>query len=283
VLGSWTHLPSLLTGLLPALFLTPLLARFGWRHGWRAEPRSDRFGRRRVATTGGVTLALVLLPLLVGRGVGMPLAGLLFLSFLVGLWDDRRELSPGVKALLTGLLALGTLWLGPARGAEGLVAPMLFWVLLHALNIVDNMDGVALGVAVMSLASAAWLLGETRLTMAAGAALGVWLWNLPPARVYLGDSGSFLLGALAWWASWRIWVQPSGKLPALLLWGFPLLDLLFVSARRLRRRIPPWRGGTDHLAHALAARWGIRGALAGCLLVHAVFLFLSWRAWLTMP
>ena len=131
--------------------------------------------------------------------------------FVVGVLDDRLQLSPLAK--LVASLAIGAFLVFALAGAEPdgalppsytLVGTIWFAGICHALNLLDNMDGLAAGVALIAavfLAVAARRRRSARrwsslLAALAGALLGFLYWNRPPARLFMGDCGSLFIGAL---------------------------------------------------------------------------------------
>ena len=142
----------------------------------------------------------------------------------------------------------------------------VLWVVAvtNAFNFIDNMDGIAAGVAAASALGIAAIAGHngdflvTSLSLAtAGAALGFLRYNFPPARIFLGDAGSMLLGFLvaALILKLDLPVGPSAPrvLSTVLLAGVPLFDLSVVVIARLRDGRPIWLGSTDHTSHRMAA------------------------------
>jgi UDP-GlcNAc:undecaprenyl-phosphate GlcNAc-1-phosphate transferase len=198
------------------------------------------------------------------------------MAFAIGAWDDLREMKPSAKGGLTALLAL----LAPLVFGVTSIGPFLLlaascWICLHAFNIVDNMDGVALGTGALSFTGLALITGHPLAWSAAGATAGVILWNLPPARLFLGDSGSLLLGMWSWgWgAGAGFWMKEAGGGTEILvlLWALPLLDLVFVSTTRLLSGRRPWVGGRDHMTHRMARAFGTSNrALTVWLALHLV-------------
>jgi UDP-GlcNAc:undecaprenyl-phosphate GlcNAc-1-phosphate transferase len=226
------------------------------RVGALSQVRPDRWSNRSaVPRLAGPALLLGLLPWVPWR------AGLILAAFCgVGVLDDLHRLSARDKSLLlalpTGLAAwlTGDLW--TACGC---------FVVATAFNLLDHADGLAGTVALVSLAMAGGHLGFA----GAGACAGFLLHNYPPARAYLGDGGSHLLGAavvLAW--------EPQGLTPTILGSAVPLIDVGYVSLRRLIHGRAPWIGGTDHTGHELL-RAGLAprvlppayGAVAGLAIV----------------
>ncbi|WP_245436709.1 MraY family glycosyltransferase [Mesorhizobium tamadayense] len=112
----------------------------------------------------------------------------------------------------------------------------------------DHADGLAAGTA----AAAFFGLGGDIGMAGAGACMGFLCFNYPPACVFMGDSGSLLLGAAI-----MLLASERGLGSSLALIAVPLIDALFVIIRRLREGRRPWVGGTDHLGHTLL-RIGVR-------------------------
>nr|XP_061801971.1 probable undecaprenyl-phosphate N-acetylglucosaminyl 1-phosphate transferase [Nerophis lumbriciformis] len=231
------------------------------------------------ATMASFTLtAANVVPGLAGGGV-VSGAGLLAAAvgvFALGLWDDSQRLPVTVKApaqLVVVALAL-------AAGAvidtalPGWADLMLsgWWIfgVMNTLNLLDNMDGVAAGVAAVAalgllvLLPAGWPVALA--VVLGGACLGFLCLNFSPARLFMGDSGSLLLGLLL--AVLAIEAQ-RGASDSLVSWvapvvvlAVPLFDTTLVVVSRLRRGLNPMtHSGTDHLAHRLLRLgWPVAGA-----------------------
>jgi UDP-GlcNAc:undecaprenyl-phosphate GlcNAc-1-phosphate transferase len=222
---------------------------------------------------GGIALQLVVGALAFWQGGWQsPVLQSILISGLVvfffGLLDDYRPLSPLVKLFGQALAAVVLISLGvtvrlfPQDWLNW--ALTMFWVIgvTNAYNFVDSTDGLALGLA--ALAAAFFVMvthdaGQERLaTFSAillGTSVGLFYHNNAPARLFLGDSGSQLLGF--WLAALAIAYNPPGfnrlsswHLPILLL-GVPLFDMALVIISRLRLRLPIYRAGLDHTYHRL--------------------------------
>src|SRR4051812_5079445 len=208
---------------------------------------------------------------------------------VLGLWDDRKALGPyvklivqlGVTALLIGsfrelriLTALGT---GPS------VVLTVLWVgaITNAFNFLDNMDGLSAGIA--CVASCAFLVTALSigqyfvagvLAMLIGALLGFLWFNFSPAKIFMGDSGSLLIGLLlgvlttlttylpkekSWGAGWYAVFAP------VIVLAVPLYDLIVVSVIRISRGKSPFVGDTNHFSHRLVARGMSRRTAVLCL------------------
>jgi UDP-GlcNAc:undecaprenyl-phosphate GlcNAc-1-phosphate transferase len=180
----------------------------------------------------------------------------LTLFCLIGGMDDIRSLSAGVKAavlagvsILAGILT-GLWWV-----------PLVAWVACNAVNMLDHADGLA-----ASTVAAAFLgLGGQAGFAGAGACMGFLCLNYPPARVFMGDSGSFVLGAAV-----VLTAAEKGAVPVIAWIAVPLVDAAFVVISRLLRNKRPWVGGTDHLGHTLL-RSGVSGKMLPLIYGMAAF------------
>lgn len=204
----------------------------------------------------------------------------------LGLWDDRRALGAGVKLLVQIALAafvaiaLDTrlLVMLDAWGLFGVALSVLLTVLwivavANAINFLDNMDGLAGGVAAIAAAillaatllNAQWFVAAM-LACLLGGLLGFLLFNYPPARIFMGDGGSlpvgFLLGVLSIRTTYIDVADPAfalgsawyGVFMPLLVLAIPLYDLVAVSWIRIRAGERPWVGDQRHLSHRLLLR-----------------------------
>ncbi len=262
-----------------AVALTPVSAALACRAGWVSNPRSDRWGRRTVALDGGIAIAVAFFAgsLVVVRELDRSSLALLAAGafmFVVGLLDDRLHLKPHTKFLAQIAVAVGLVEVGFRFGltVEGFVyfdqLMTILWLvgIGNAFNLLDNMDGLCAGIAAIAAASLSVLcLQSGEFAVAAlcaalcGATIGFLRYNFAPARVFMGDSGSLMLGMFLAGAPLLRKVEGQSQsivsilaLPVLVLM-IPLLDTTLVTiARRLARR-PVSQGGCDHASHRLVA------------------------------
>lgn len=231
------------------------------------------------------------------------------LIFAVGFIDDWKVLNWRPK-LLAQIAAASAVYaagysidsVGLPWGLQfelGIFAPVVtvLWVVFftNALNLIDGRDGVSAGVAILAavtLAQVAANVGHPTVALLlvamAGAGLGLLLFNLPPASVYLGDSGAmlmgFILGALSIRGATGVSDAVFIAVPIVAL-GFPILDTVLAAVRRLLDHRHPLLGDEDHIHHRLeVAGFGPRGLLVvvysisalfagGALLLHHVHIF----------
>jgi UDP-GlcNAc:undecaprenyl-phosphate GlcNAc-1-phosphate transferase len=203
---------------------------------------------------------------------------------VMGVVDDRRPL-PAIPKLAVQLAAalvmvlffdvrLLTL-LGPA----GSIAVSVVWIIVitNAINFLDNMDGLAGGIgcvaslilAVAAILAAQWFVAGVLLLLAGGLA-GFLVFNAPPARIFMGDGGSMVVGFLLAVLTARItFVHPAlggawyGVFLPLAVLAVPLYDCTVVTVIRLRQGRSPLVGDQQHFSHRLVDR-GLsrRGAVA---------------------
>jgi len=143
------------------------------------------------------------------------------------------------------------------------------WIILiiNSVNFIDNMDGLAVVVAGSICLQIAFLsnyLNQYKLTdislLLLTTIVGFLIFNFPPAKLYLGDSGSLFLGyCLGFisivfnWTPVEDTIYTSAINPMLLFFMIPLLDFLIVVSERIKKGISPTTGGTDHISHRLLA------------------------------
>lgn len=269
-----------------SLVLVPAVRAWSLRTGRVARPREDRWHRKPTAMLGGAgfflafLLSLLLFGLVSGGWEEIPwglLAGSAVV-FLLGLVDDLKQISPPAKLVGQILAAAVVIALGyttqffSPRIENTVVAQLpnilvtFFWLvgITNAINLIDNMDGLAGGISLITALFLSYFfwesgsLGLLGVSLAlAGAVLGFLVFNFPPASIFMGDSGSLFLGFTL--AGLAIARQPQASnvfavmgVPTL-LFLLPILDTALVTFTRLLRGQSPAQGGRDHTSHRLIA------------------------------
>jgi len=264
-----------LSALLLAVWGTPLARRVAPRLGFIDQPSARRVHRRPMPRLGGAAIYLAaIVALLVFRErfnmhqvVGI-LLGATLVSFL-GLWDDRRSLSPPVK-LLGQFGAVGILiftgvqvdifpyeWLN--------IAITLIWMvgITNAMNLLDNMDGLSGGVGavassfflLLAAMNGQYLVGVLSAALL-GACIGFLVYNLNPASIFMGDAGALFLGFMLAAVGIKLRFPENVNIvtwmvPVLTL-GVPIFDTTLVSVSRMLRGLNPLTNpGKDHTSHRL--------------------------------
>lgn len=259
---------ALLAGVLTLPFAA--LAR---RLGIVVAPRADRWHTKPTPLLGGAAIAvgaLVSIAAVVDLRTALVVVGCASAAFGLGLIDDFVHFSPTAK--LVGQVLIGVLlFIGGIKVEIVNVPPFdfvltVFWVvaIMNAVNLMDNMDGLAAGVVViagtaLALTSAPGSLPAALVAVsAAGAALGFLVHNFYPARVFMGDAGSHLLGfllacaALLHTAAGAANVGIAVLAPVMVL-ALPIFDTALVTTSRRLAGQPIGQGGRDHTSHRLAA------------------------------
>jgi len=201
----------------------------------------------------------------------LPAAGIIFAT---GILDDRYRLQP-IQKLIAQVLASGWAFYAGVH-ITGIVghrlppwlsfAVTMFWLIActNAFNLIDGVDGLAAGVGLFATATTliAALMQEN-LALAAvmapllGALLGFLRYNFNPATIFLGDSGSLLIGFVLGCCG-VIWSQKAatilGMTAPLIALSIPILDVCLSVVRRFLRREPLLRGDRSHIHHRLLDR-----------------------------
>ena len=274
-----------------SLALTPVVARLAVAWGWMDCPDGHRkLHCSPVPTVGGVAVfaafaaAAVYLEHAARRDGAIdslfatsagPLVAAGFIVMAVGLVDDARGVRPITK-LAFQLIAAGYLYSSGFRieilsnpfggplvlGVLSLPITLLWLVgMSNAINLIDGMDGLAAGLALVStlgLMAAALFGGRIDAALVAcalaGALLGFLPYNFNPARVFLGDCGSLsvglILAAVAVKSSMKSSAAIALAVPLLAL-ALPILDVALAVVRRVVRRKPVFEGDHDHIHHRL--------------------------------
>jgi UDP-GlcNAc:undecaprenyl-phosphate GlcNAc-1-phosphate transferase len=186
--------------------------------------------------------------------------------------DDAVTLPPAIKFAGQVVGAAVALWLafmpfqlGLGEGAVTLFATV---AMLNAVNFLDVSDGFAASATIGAAGVLALYTGDILAAGLAGACTGFAIYNWQPAKLYLGDAGSHLLGFLLAVLALRLAAAApagsgfAGLLPAAAILAVPMFELVFVTGVRVARGIPWWRGSPDHVALRLQAMGYGRGAIA---------------------
>ncbi len=249
---------------------------FARRFGYVAKPKSDRWHKRPTAMLGGVAIflatVLVFFAFVPTTRDSLVVIGASSFLFLVGLVDDVFNIRPYQK-LIGQLIGAGTLILAglklPLTGSEIVdIWITVFWVIgiTNAINLLDNMDGLAAGISAIAALSLAvnfasnGLTNELLLASALiGALVGFLLFNFNPASIFMGDCGSMFIGFLL--SSSVLLNQVGGRsrgifavlaVPVLILF-VPIFDTTFVTVLRKMWGRKASQGGRDHTSHRLVA------------------------------
>jgi len=259
-----------------ALALTPFVRSLARRWGFVARPKTDRWHKSPTAMMGGVAIWLAVvgtyLILVPHTRQGWVVVGAASFLFIVGLLDDLLHVKPYQK--LVGQV------IGAAVAVNyGLVLPWtrslpvnmvitIFWLIgiTNAINLLDNMDGLATGIAAiasgfltLNFVTGNQTMEALMLAVFAASLLGFLIYNSHPASIFMGDSGSMFIGFFL--ASAALINVSGGRsrsfvpvlaVPILVLF-IPIFDTTFVTILRKLSGRAASRGGRDHTSHRLVA------------------------------
>jgi UDP-GlcNAc:undecaprenyl-phosphate GlcNAc-1-phosphate transferase len=273
--------------LVASLFLVPLVARYALKAGLFDAPGERKIHVHPVPRLGGVAIFMSFIialgvvgvfghspaVFLFGKGnLGLIAGGMLI--FLLGLLDDLLNLSPYIK--LAGQFLAAFVAFGMGVSIEALDLPgslllvlnalslpfTLLWMvgISNAVNFIDGVDGLAGGVgmfAAMTLAVVAIFTGQPQVALLAlilcASCLGFLVYNLHPARIFMGDSGALFIGftlaclsVLGVLKTYTVVV-----LAPVLVLCIPVLDITYSTLRRLLLGKNPFIADGEHLHHRL--------------------------------
>ena len=275
-----------------ALCLTPIVRHLAVKYNYVATPREDRWHKKTTGLFGGVSIFFSmmaawlfsssiffqpqnyiqpLLPVAIG-GTAI---------FLLGLVDDISEINPQYKLIGQVVVASVLVIFGfqfnwfESKTANLLIS--IFWIvgITNAFNLLDNMDGLSAGIALISgfflflwltvMPGAHTLAAPVQLILVAyiGSLLGFLFYNFNPASIFMGDAGSLFIGFML--ACLTVIEHPSDvqavplfnqlsviAIPCLILF-IPILDTAFVSFMRKLFSRSIFQGGRDHSSHRMVA------------------------------
>jgi UDP-GlcNAc:undecaprenyl-phosphate GlcNAc-1-phosphate transferase len=285
------QLAALTMSAVMAAALTPLVRRSALRLGAVSRPGGRNIHGQVVPRLGGVGIYAALLGPAVLLYLGWPEVrsivdehGLPALAIVgggtlmcgVGLWDDVRRLRPAYKLLAQTIAATAAyacglridavaVPFGPTLHMGAFALPMtLLWVvgIVNAINLIDGLDGLAAGIVLFASITNLVVAHFTHaayiglvMSLMIGALVGFLLFNFNPARIFMGDSGSYLLGyvlatTVLVGSTQKTSTAVSLLVPCLAL-GVPIFDTLFTIVRRFLERRPIFSPDRGHIHHRL--------------------------------
>src|ERR1044072_1721811 len=273
---SSSHLVPAAASLAFALVLTPLVRAVARRRGIVAKPRGDRWHKKPTAMMGGVAIYLAVtlsfLFFVPHTREGWVVMGASTALFFVGLIDDFLHIKPYQKLIGQVLGATAVVYFGlllPWGWAASVgMAVTIFWLIgiTNAINLLDNMDGLAAGgSAIAAVFIAASFAGNGQTTEAAmlavfaAALVGFLVYNTNPASIFMGDCGSLFVGFFLASSALLATSGDRGRsfivviaVPVLILF-IPIFDTTLVTVVRKLSGRAASQGGRDHTSHRLVA------------------------------
>jgi UDP-GlcNAc:undecaprenyl-phosphate GlcNAc-1-phosphate transferase len=270
------------------MVLTPVVRRLAVRRSWIAQPAADRWHQKPTALMGGIAIyAAAALPMawfgdffsfwphLQHRSpeIGLPsIAATAFIGasllFVLGLVDDFLKLKPHTKLIGQIMVASMVAFLGfRLQWFESLTVDTvvtIFWIvgITNAFNLLDNMDGLCAGTGAIASLILAYLfqgvsIEAQTVSLCLGAALIAFLFfNFNPASIFMGDSGSLVIGFVLslltlQYAGIRSDNMFSPYAVPILVMLVPVFDTTLVTFIRILSGRKASTGGRDHTSHRL--------------------------------
>jgi UDP-GlcNAc:undecaprenyl-phosphate GlcNAc-1-phosphate transferase len=265
---------ALIVSFVVAVIATPLAAWLATRVGLVDHPGPLKVHARAIPYLGGLAVLVAILGPVAGARPSMLIP--LVLACGLGIADDATGLPPGLRLVVEVAIGVAVAWvMAPHSAGYIALSVAVVLVLVNAVNMLDGLDGLAAGVVAVGAFGFFVVLSGSGATLSValyGALAGFLVWNAPPARVYLGDAGSYLLGtalAMLFIAAAR---YPAATVSSALLFvGVPVADSAVAIIRRMRARTPVFRGDRGHVYDQLVDRgWSARVAVAACVVAQAV-------------
>ncbi len=289
-----------ISSFLIVLFGMPTLIKVAKMKHLVDEPEDPRkIHHRSIPTVGGIMIFIALFfnvyfwmslgetPPTETFQSGSILAACCVLIFFMGLKDDIIGMSAAKKLLVHLVVGFLLVTIGGFRihsfgglfGVEALPEALsmvfslfVYVVVVNAMNLIDGIDGLVGGYSVIAMSAfGLWLMSTGQPTNAlvaftmAGSMAGFLVFNFAPARIFLGDCGSLLLGLVAYTMATQVINTPQGAIPeswgqlskpilAMSILAYPLIDTLRVFFLRAARGISPFNPDRNHLHHRLMVR-----------------------------
>ena len=273
----WEYLAVFVATAILSIVLTPMALRYAIRANVLDQPGEHKSHKVAVPYLGGLAIVVtfviavilmsVLRPPHTGRGELLGVLTIAVLLAAVGLIDDLRQVSPSWR-LIAEVSAASIVWsLGNGTAVTtvetvDLILTVLWFVgITNAFNLLDNMDGLAAGLAAISSMTVFAVAGTNGQFLVAGLAValagctvGFLRLNFHPARIYMGDSGSLFIGFLVAYLGIKLRFE-GGRLVSALVPIFAcsaaVFDTSLVVISRIRAGRNPFQGGQDHVSHRL--------------------------------
>jgi len=292
-------------GTITTLILVPLSIKIAHQYKLLDKPFSapHKIHRTTVPKSGGIAIAVTVffITTLSGKLTSSEILSILpaaAIIFIFGVWDDAKGLSAGWKLTGQFLATAILIWQGiQIRMFVGYpilnITVTCLWIvgITNAFNLVDSMDGLAVGLA--AIASVFFLfvtIDSNELDLAfisaviLGSCIGMFYYNATPARTFLGDAGAqflgFMLATIAMAYTPPGFPQPSSWFVPILLLSVPIFDTSFVAISRLRRGLPIYQAGQDHIYHRLT-RLGM-SSTQSVTIMHVAALFTGCLAFVAL-
>jgi len=223
---------------------------------------------------GGIAIFLSILPFYI-----FDLSFILPASILtfIGLYDDIKDISPLLRLLAEFIVvSMSVYMVGEIKNPFHFILLVITGTaLINGVNMVDGMDGVCAGTVIISLIFFAVILKNYDLLIFVAAIIGFLLYNFYPAKIFLGDAGSYFLGFMLFYS----FLFLSGKFGrdgyfiSFIITGFYFVDLFYAVLRRLLNKTSPFLGDKEHIYNKIRRKYNISPILVSFVTYIISFIF----------
>jgi UDP-GlcNAc:undecaprenyl-phosphate GlcNAc-1-phosphate transferase len=286
IFSNWQLIGVFFSVTICAYLITPIFRDFARSKGVLDHPGGRKQQHKPIPYLGGLAIAT---PITLGS-IGLIFSniepsikseiylGLILPSVImaiIGLLDDIYELSPKIRFFSQSVVGVLTSVIMFINGTgikifnnpwiNGIVTSLWVVGIINAVNFIDNMDGLATGIAIIAsltfffiaFINGQYLVAALSISLTGGC-FGFFFWNKKPASIYLGDAGALYIGFLLAAISIRIDINQLPQveriiIPILIL-IVPFIDTTQVVISRIYRGKSPFQGGRDHVSHLLLNR-----------------------------
>ncbi|MFH1593077.1 MAG: MraY family glycosyltransferase [Candidatus Omnitrophota bacterium] len=266
---------TLFISLIAAYLITPFIKRMAHALNYLDHPTGNKIHARPTPLLGGVSIFIAFIIATMAKSptvLSTPVKAILFGSLIllvIGLIDDKLGMMPNFKLFGQFVAAMVAIKSGLRIGfLDNYYLSVIFtyiWIIgiTNSFNLLDNMNGLSAGIAGICatfFGIIAFSNGQFEVSILsfalAGSAFGFLKHNFPKARIFMGDSGSLVLGyvlsTLAIMISWNVKILSMSIIVPLFVLGYPIFDTALVSIMRIAQRRSIFQGGKDHSSHMLS-------------------------------
>lgn len=287
------YIAIFLSSFIGSLLVTPIIKSIALRFRIIDIPSGRKIHIEPIPLLGGLGIAIIFLAIFsIFSHLSSEMLGVFFASLIIiiiGLIDDICGLPPFLK-LSSQILAAWLVIIFKTSisftNNPSIDIPLTFlWIvgLTNAFNLLDNMDGLSVGIAgiasffffLLASLQGQFLIASLSISLA-GACFGFLRYNFKPAKIFMGDTGSMFLGFILSiiGIKLRFFEQiPFGWAIPIIVLGVPIFDTTLVTMSRIRRNVKVSEGGKDHSSHRLVALGLTEGKAV--LLLYAIGILLG--------
>ncbi|HOB15977.1 MAG TPA: MraY family glycosyltransferase [Defluviitoga sp.] len=266
---------KILSAFLLSVIFTPVMIRIAKKYNIVDQPDNKlKSHKDPTPYLGGIAIFLSILPFYI-----FDLSFILPASILtfIGLYDDIKDISPLLRLLAEFIVvSMSVYMVGEIKNPFHFILLVITGTaLINGVNMVDGMDGVCAGTVIISLIFFAVILKNYDLLIFVAAIIGFLLYNFYPAKIFLGDAGSYFLGFMLFYS----FLFLSGKFGrdgyfiSFIITGFYFVDLFYAVLRRLLNKTSPFLGDKEHIYNKIRRKYNISPILVSFVTYIISFIF----------